>query len=129
LPVLGLTSGEKSKTFANYGESREAAYEDCLRPTQRSLAKQFRRQCPELFQKDEHFGWCYDDVPAMQGDLNGKAKRAVVLFQGGLATKNEGRAITHLPPTKEKGDEFHQGPQIRGAEPMLANNNVGGKDE
>lgn len=127
--VLGLTTGEGSKTFSNYGEARESGYEDCLRPTQRQLARQFRRQVPELFRNGEFFGWCYDDVPAMQGDLNAKAKRAVVLFQGSLATRNEGRAIVKLPPTTDQGDKFHEGKQLSGSEPTIGNNRMGGKDE
>lgn len=126
--VLNLTCAEASKTYANYPEAREAAYEECLRPTQRSLAKQLRRQAPELFKPSEQFGWCYDDVPAMQGDLNAKAKRAVVVYQGGLATRNEGRSICKLPPTTDQGDEFHQGPPAAGAEPRVGDNTMGGTD-
>jgi HK97 family phage portal protein len=36
--VAGVSSGAQHKTYANYGEARKAAYEDCLIPLQKAIA-------------------------------------------------------------------------------------------
>jgi HK97 family phage portal protein len=45
--VTGATSGAKHKTYANYGEARKAAYEDCLIPMQKAMASCWTQQLLE----------------------------------------------------------------------------------
>ncbi len=129
--VTGLSVSEKSRKFSNYQEARRAAYDDCIVPTQKQLAKQFTKQMPELFKTRQRLSWDYSDVAAMQEDATAKAKRAVVLFQGRVGKLNESRSIAGLPPdTNPEGEKYFDGAtQIKGAEPGIAGNSIGGKDE
>lgn len=42
--AVGISSGAQHKTYANYGEARKAAYEDCLIPFQKSLSECWTNQ-------------------------------------------------------------------------------------
>ena len=42
--AVGITSGAQHKTYANYGEARRAAYEDCLVPLQKAMAACWTQQ-------------------------------------------------------------------------------------
>lgn len=122
--VVGLSVGEKQRSYANGQEDRRAAYEDCIIPLQKSLGKQLSRQCRELIKPGECLGWDYSEVQALQEDATNRAKRAVILVQGQLAQQNEGRAMVGLPPVPG-GDQFITTSNVAGAAPMIGDNKVG----
>jgi HK97 family phage portal protein len=125
--TLGLSVGDSQRTYSNYGEARRASYEDCIVPLQRTFGRQFTRQCPELFRTGEQLRWDYTDVPAMQEDATNRAKRSVILYQGGLAKKGESRSMVGLPEdtADPDRDKYHQGEAMRGSLPMLGDNKMG----
>lgn len=126
--VVGLTCGARTKTYSNYAEARRAAYEDCLVPMLKQFGRQVTDQCPELFRPGETLGWDFTDVSGMQEDANQRAKRAVVLFQGQLVTKDEGRAVVSLPPSSAgDGDTYFVGQALHGATPAVGGNTVQGE--
>lgn len=93
--VAGLNVGNEQRTYANYGEARRAAYEDCLMPLQARFAGTLDHALlPDLGNPDtEQVRWDYEHVRALAEDEDAKANRATGLFLGGLVTRNEGRVM------------------------------------
>ena len=121
--VTGQNVGSTIRTYTNYGEARKAAYYDCIVPLQKQLGKQLSDQCPELVRPDHILAWDYSGVEAMQEIASEKGRRAVILFQGQVARRNEARAIAGLKPdTSPEGDIYHVGPEMKGALPGLGGN-------
>jgi HK97 family phage portal protein len=98
--VVGLNVGDLTKTYANYGQARKAAYEDCLMPLGRRLARAVRRQVlPELSERwrEERVGWDYSQVAALREDLTAVYQRNSVGVRGGWMRVNEARSKAGLP--------------------------------
>jgi hypothetical protein len=82
--VVGLTSGSQHKTYNNYSEALNSAWDNCMVPLQRRFARALTRQLlPDLGGiKDKEFvQWNYETVPAMSEDQDAKAKRVALLFE------------------------------------------------
>jgi hypothetical protein len=93
--VVGLNVGDTQRTYANMGEARQMAYEDCLMPLQ-------ARHCetldmfllPDLGDPEkEHCQYNYENVRALAEDEDAKSNRAVAQFAGGLITRAQGLAM------------------------------------
>lgn len=65
--------------------------------------------------------WDMSQVSALQDDLDDLAKRAVAVYQGGIANLNESRAMVKLDAVEdETGEEFYKAPapiQVQGQNP------------
>ena len=87
--VAGLGAGLDRSTFANFGEAREAGYEENLIPTQRILASQIDRQLtPEFVADPNQFLTDFDttEVRVLQEDQNALWTRASDAAAKGLIT-------------------------------------------
>ena len=87
--VAGLGAGLDRSTFANFGEAREAGYEENLIPTQRILASQIDRQLtPEFVADPNNFLTDFDttEVRVLQEDQNALWTRAADAAAKGLIT-------------------------------------------
>lgn len=105
--VVGLNVGHEQRTYSNYGEAREAAYEDCLIPIQGRFARTLRRALlPDLGDPTrETPRWDYARVRCLQEDEDARWKRVQGAKKEGLLTVNEARALIGYPPM-EGGDEL-----------------------
>jgi len=77
--VVGLHVGRLSKTYANVREAREAAWEECLIPTQLDFGVQAGFQLlPQLSARwqQEEVGYDISDIRPLQPDLDALWKRA-----------------------------------------------------
>lgn len=90
--VLGYPS--EQKTYANYGEALEAAYENALMPMLAIIAKQLTRQCliPDYGGSQMRVWWDTSEVPALQDDEDSLWKRMGQAFKDGLITRADGRS-------------------------------------
>ncbi len=96
--VAGLGSGLDRATFNNFRESREAAYESNIVPTQRLIAAELTTQLlpdfatPDLA-ADEEALVAFDTsrVRVLQEDENKLAQRLAVLVGSGILTQEEAR--------------------------------------
>lgn len=110
--VVNLSS--KNKTYSNYEEAIEAAYEGTVDPLLNVVLEALNDQCFRTdFQAppDVRAWWDKSDVPAKQEDEDKMYARAVQAWRGDLLTRNEGREIVGLGPTDD-GDMFYSELQI-----------------
>lgn len=100
--VLGLLSGEATKTYANYGEARDAALEDWLLPLYALIDDALTCQLlPEFgLQFDDRIDRDLTKISALQEDLNALAQRLCVLYQTGIINRAEARQPLDLPTTE-----------------------------
>jgi len=105
--VVGLSVGDSTRTYANYQVARRAAYEDCLGPMQRRIARTLNTQLlPDLGDPArEECDWDYSRVAALAPDLTEMYQRNNVAVQGGWMTPAEARALAGLPTRIETADE------------------------
>jgi HK97 family phage portal protein len=98
--VVGLNVGDQTRTYANYSQARKAAYEDCLMPLGRRLARAVARQLlHELGDPNrERLAWDYSEVAALRDDLTEVFKRNNLAIAGGWMTPNEARRRANLDP-------------------------------
>lgn len=103
--VVGFPDDQR--TFANAGEARKAAWEDCLEPLQEILADELDDQLlPDLGDEMAEFVvWDRTKVRALQEGADIRTSRASVMVAGvPFATVNEARQVVGLPP--QDGPEF-----------------------
>jgi HK97 family phage portal protein len=91
--VVGVNVGDQTRTYANYSQARKAAYEDCLMPLGRRLARAAGSALlPELGDpRRERVTWDYTEVAALRDDLTEVYKRNNLGIAGGWMTVNEAR--------------------------------------
>lgn len=100
--LFDLPSSNGSRSYANKAEARRGAYEDCLIPLQKSFARQFTRQMPEIFGPRERMGWDYRGVQALKDDAKAVAERATKLFESSVITR--ARALTMIGEDTADGE-------------------------
>lgn len=95
--VLGLPS--ESKTYSNYAESREAAYEDCVIPLRRLFAEQATQQILDRDWPGDglEFASDYSEVRVLQADQDKLYGRVGKVFQVGLIDRATGKGLLKLP--------------------------------
>lgn len=99
--VVGLLSGEDRKTYSNYGEAREAAYDDCLEPLWCTIARALTLQLLERdFDRQEGERVTFDKstIKALQPNKSDILADAIKGFQGGIYTLNQALAMIGMPP-------------------------------
>lgn len=92
--VVGFGAGLERSTFANYAEAREAAYEQCIIPTQRHMAEEIRHQLLPDFEDqlgDLEVAFDLSKVRVLQEDRNKEAARVGTLYTRGVITRGEAR--------------------------------------
>jgi phage portal protein BeeE len=107
--VLGLSVGETQKTYANYESAERQAWRR-LRAVQDRMAEALYRQLLPDFRPDRadfRVVWDYSRVEALQDDRDATAKRAVLLFQGGVAMRSEARSMIGLPAAEGGADDVY----------------------
>jgi len=95
--VLGLGTGlRNSNNRASYGESRRAAYESNIIPTQDHLARQLSAQLLPDFEADESnlaFGWDRSGIEILRESEDSRFARATQAFAAGIMTREEAREL------------------------------------
>lgn len=109
--VAGLGAGLDRSTFANFAEAREAAYEECIIPTQGLMAEEIRFQLLPKFEDDPYL-WRFEfdtsGVRVLQEDKDKLSARTGQEVKDGLRTVAEGRRI--LGMDAEESDEVYLRP-------------------
>jgi HK97 family phage portal protein len=102
--VVGLPSSRQ--TYSNYEQALDAAVRQVVIPLQATVAKQLTRQLVvrTLGDRRAELGWDRSEVAALQDDAAMLRESAARIYQAGVATLNEARAIAGLPPIRG-GDE------------------------
>jgi HK97 family phage portal protein len=97
--VAGMGAGLDRSTFANYGEAREAAYEENIIPTQRLLAAELQTQLLPDFADEERQRVDLDrsQVRILQEDQDSLYTRVDTAVKGGWATVADARRAVGLP--------------------------------
>lgn len=94
--VLGLGAGlEASTAKASHADAREQAYESCVIPTLHTFSRALTRQLLSEFEDTKLVRIWFDlsDVRVLQEDHDARAKRASVLFNGGIVKLSEARDL------------------------------------
>jgi HK97 family phage portal protein len=102
--VAGLGAGLDRSTFTNFGEAREAAYENGIIPCQNLLSEDIRFQILPLYGEDPfawRFGFDLAKVRVLQEDLYRQAQRHAIGVREGVEKVSEWRRAMGL----EVGDE------------------------
>jgi len=105
--VVGLGAGLEHSTFSNYAESREAAYENNIMPTQRLMSAELKHQLLSDYVAEGELrqwrvGFDHTQVRALQDDQTALYARANLAVAGGWATVAEARQSVGM-----KTDETH----------------------
>jgi HK97 family phage portal protein len=90
--VVGLNVGDNQRTYANMGEARQMAYEDCLMPLQARHAETLQSQLLRDMGGDPETQLCrywYENVRALAEDEDAKSGRAVEQFKAGIITRRQ----------------------------------------
>ena len=98
--VLGLPSA--TKTYSNYEEANQAAYDRVILPAKASVSTQMTRwfQDRGMLTENERIWWDFSDVPAMQDDIDALWDRAAKGWNSGfidLATVETMLGLTIKP--------------------------------
>lgn len=113
--VAGLTGGAAHKTHANYGEAMDQFWSDCIQPLQRRMASCLTRYLLAEFGDDitkRRVRWNYEEVAALQPDLDKISARTREEYKAGLITLNEAREkVAEQPVDGPEGDQFYQKPE------------------
>jgi HK97 family phage portal protein len=106
--VAKLGAGLDRSTFANYGEAREAAYEEGIIPMLALWADDLDTQLLPDFTKAENEECAFDlsGVRVLQDDLYKVALRVSTLFGANVIRRSEARQPFNLPIGPE--DEFYK---------------------
>lgn len=98
---------DSGRTYKNYRESNRSAWLNGIIPMHTLIANALNSQLLPLFDKSGRlfFKWDYQNVEAMAEDQTEQSKRATLLFEKNIATRNESRKIVGLEPV-EDGDIF-----------------------
>jgi hypothetical protein len=106
--VLGYAS--PSKTFSNFKEAMEAAYEQTLVPLHSAVGSQMTEQIMPWVvgaRDGDYFGRDYSEVRCLQEDQDARFKRLTAAVGGAFLTVDEAREELGLKPI-EGGDELRQ---------------------
>ncbi|MBS3927082.1 MAG: phage portal protein [Sphingomonadales bacterium] len=109
--VAGLGAGLDRSTFANFSEAREAAYEECIIPTQGLIAEEIRFQLLPMFEDDPYlwrFAFDTSGIRVLQEDKDKLSERMGREVKDGVRTVAEARRALGLDA--EESDEVYLRP-------------------
>lgn len=104
--VIGLMGGADTKTYANFSEAREQAWEEGLMPLGSIIASQLTHRLMPLYKRvkgEYKFAFDYSEVRSLQPDLDALHQRARDDWNAGLLTLAEWKRAVGMKP--EPGDE------------------------
>lgn len=98
LDPMAVSLPSQNKTFSNYGEAREAAYESFIIPMQRAVAETLDVQLlPELGNPQaEHVAFDLSKVRVLQEDRNKEAERIARLYSSGVTARRQSQELLGL---------------------------------
>jgi HK97 family phage portal protein len=120
--VVGFGAGLERSTFANYGEAREAAYEQTVIPIQRLIANELELQLlPEFERNVMEYNVSFDlsNVRILQEDLSAAAQRAIALLQAGVISVEEAREMLGLETVSANEEKTFAVKSLRKAQRFL----------
>ena len=110
--VAGIKVGLDKATYANYESARKSFWEDTLIPNvYRRFEDAFNSALVADFGPGLWVAYDYSNVPALREDALKKWEMAVRAFLGGLATRNEARALVALDQVPPELDGFRAAEQ------------------
>ena len=98
---------DNGRTYKNYRESNRSAWLNGIVPMHTLIANALNSKLLPRFDKSGRlfFKWDYQNVEALAEDQTEQSKRATLLFEKNIATRNESRRMVGLEPV-EDGDIF-----------------------
>lgn len=107
--LVGLAAGLERSTYSNYAEARTAWTEDTLVPLWGGIAGELEADLASEF-GEYTVEFDLTKVRALQENETERVERAISLYDGGIATKNEARVYVGFPrwadAQKELGANF-----------------------
>jgi hypothetical protein len=109
--ALGLASSDNTRTYANYGEAREAAWEDGILPMVALIAETKRdRLGPEFDLADDVvIKPDLSEVKAFKEDSESLMTRGVQAFSSGLAKRKQACSIAGIRPPEDDAEDVYFG--------------------
>lgn len=113
--IIGAKTGIDTSTYSNYETARKSYYEETTIPLASFLTAGFNRH---LLPADSKLQYRFDfsDIAELQEDMNKMAERSTLLFEKGVAKRDESRAMVNLPPIG--GDEGGFRPSLEPQPPI-----------
>ncbi len=105
--VLGFKS--ENKTYSNYQEANEAAFETAVVPMLKVLSIQLTRQVLRReygAAGNVRVGWDLSEVPALQDDENELAERTSLLFSSNVITRAEAKRALKMDVDEKRDDVY-----------------------
>lgn len=96
--IVGLPS--ESKTYSNYAEARESAFEDCVIPLRRTFGKQFTQQVirRDYPGDDAHLMSDYSEIRVLQEDRDKLFKRTADVYKAGVVDRAKAKELIGMTP-------------------------------
>lgn len=111
--VLGLASGNESRTYSNFEEARSAAYESVILPIQAIIEDELNRSLGMEFSgRKVRFVFDNSDIRVLQQDEDNLHDRLRQDYQYGLISKGEFRQEVGMPVEDGDFGVFYSGPEI-----------------
>ena len=121
--VLGLSVGDTQRTFSNLKEANRHAYDNCLIPMQKTIAKQLAFALARPIKaggtasmkpsRQERLRWDYTEVQSLSDDQNEAMKRAAMGYTSGVLKLNEARRrVGEKPETAPNGEAYIPNPKF-----------------
>ena len=110
--VAGLGAGLDRSTFSNFAEAREAAYEQTIIPTQKTLGEDIWFQLLPDFESASdiwlwRIGFDLSKVRVLQPDMDKLAARLDVGIRGSWLMRSDGRRAMGYPVAKDGSDDVY----------------------
>lgn len=119
--VANLGAGLDQATYSNYGQAREAFYENTIIPLQALIADDLRTQLlPDFVGDVKGYRVLFDQsgIRILQEDEDKRQGRILAQLAAGIRTVNETRAALDLPPLEgAAGDMFLMGSGLSVVDP------------
>lgn len=100
--IAGARLGIEHGTYSNYGEAREAFWQDTLVPLYTRFDDAFNLSLADEY-PGQWMAYDFSGVPVLQENAKDVHERAVKAWTTGLAKRNEARAMVDLPAEAEDG--------------------------
>ena len=132
--VVGLHVGRLSKTYANYAEAREAAWEECVVPTQIIWGGQIGAKLLPQFGRDpmrERLAYDISNIRPLQPDKDKEHERVREDYKAGMIDRFTAKSLLgYATEPADKGTYAEKKPDMPGdgeKKPVASGNGTGAK--
>jgi len=105
--IVGAKVGLDKATYSNYAHARTSFYAETIMPLWNFIAEEFTRSVfRQQGESKLEFRFDTSKIKELQTDMNAVATRAALVYEKGVATRDEARAMIDLEPAEGEEGGF-----------------------